>query len=412
MRDLIRQIVEGYTGLKLKEQSEGFVMFTGEEPDTHHPVWIKILPRLLTQDPTVAQRVTALSQAIRQLNHPNIVAVRQVGEQGGLPYLITRALEQAQPLAAKLNQPWAVDTAADIVMQVGQALEHAHAKGLVHGSLSPDNIVVENSGRVQVTDFGLAELQDLAGVHVREAVSPYLAPERQTGARGDSRSDVYSLAAILYSLVAQRNPQVVRGQILPPSRFNPDVPEAMDAVVIKALAPNPADRYPDIKSFLAAFGAVTLAPRLQEALPEPTGVTCRTCGTAGQTGRFCRKCGARLDAPPAHAPTKPRGSILDEPIQRTRVEVGRIEVGKGVEIHETVIARPVMAISSEMGDQFPELLEMPQIDAAELWSSLSAQVVIPMPEPLPMPAIDWAEVAPPMPQVPTFESSVGQGEDD
>lgn len=412
MRDLIRQIVEGYKGLKLKEQAEGFVMFTGEEPDTHHQVWIKILPRLLTQDPKVAQRVKALSRAIQQLNHPHILAVRQVGEKGGLPYLITRALEQAQPLATKLNQPWAVDTAADIVMQVGQALEHAHAKGLVHGSLSPDNIVIENSGRVQVTDFGLAELQDLAGVHIREAVSPYLAPERQTGARGDGRSDVYSLAAILYSMLAQRNPQTVRGQILPPSRFNPDVPEAMDAVVIKALAPNPADRYPDVKSFLAAFGAVTLAPRLTQAPAEPTGVTCRKCGTAGQTGRFCRKCGARLDAPPAHAPTKPKGSILDEPIQQTRVEVGRIEVGKGVDIHDTIIAEPVTTIASHLESEFPEPLEMPQIDAAALWSSLSAQVVIPMPEPLPMPDIDWAEVAPPMPEVPTFTSFADQGEDD
>ncbi len=412
MRDLIRQIVEGYKALKLEEQSEGFVMFTGQEPDTHHRVWIKILPRLLTQDPKVAQRVTALSQAIRQLNHPNILAVRKVGEQGGLPYVITRALEQAQPLAAKLNQPWAVDTAADLVMQVGQALEHAHAKGLVHGALSPDNIVVEDSGRVQVADFGLAELQDLAGVHVREAVSPYLAPERQAGAQGDGRSDLYSLAAILYSILAQRNPQVVRGQILPPSRFNSDVPEAMDAVVIKALAPNPADRYPDVKSFLAALGAVTLAPRIQKASPEPSGLTCSKCGTAGQSGRFCRKCGARLDPVPARAPTKPKGSILDEPIQQTHVDVGRIEVGKGVEIHDTIIAEPVTTIASHLESEFPEPLDMPRLDAAEMWSKLSAQVVIPMPEPLPMPDIDWAEMAPPMPEVPTFTSFAGQGEDD
>lgn len=412
MRDLVRQIVEGYKALKLEGESEGYVVFRGQEPDTRQQVWIKILPRLLVQNPEMAQRVAALSQAIRQLNHPNIVAVRKLGEQGGLPYLITRALEAAQPLAAKLNQPWAVDEAADLVMQVGRALEHAHAKGLLHGSLSPENIVVENSGRVQVTDFGLAELQELTGVRARGTVSPYLAPERQAGAKGDGRSDVYSLAAILYGMLAQRNPQIVRGEVLPPGRFNPEVPAAMDAVVVKALAPNATDRYPDVKSFLAAFGAVTLAPMIKQAPPEPPGTTCLKCGAKGQSGRFCRACGARLGSVPARAPVLSKKSILDEPIQQTRVDVGRIEVGKGVEVHDTTISAPITVVSSEMQSQFPEPLDMPRIDAAEMWSSLSTHLVIPMPDPLPMPDTDWAEAAPAMPQVPTFESMPVQGEGD
>jgi hypothetical protein len=412
MRELIRQIVDGYKSLNLEGQDEGYVVFSGQEPDTKQAVSIKILPRLLSKDPQIARRFQGLSRTIRQLNHPNIASIRKVGEEEGLPYLITRAVEKAQPLTAKLDQPWAVDSAADVVMQVGKALEHAYNKGIVHGSLTPENVVVEDSGRVFVTDLGLAELQDLLGVQLKEATSPYLAPERATGEARDARADVYSLAAILYNMLTKRNPQVVKGEVLPPSRFNPDVPAAMDAVVVKALAPNPADRYPDVKSFMAAFGSVTLAPALQQAWEVLPGDRCSRCGTRNQTGHYCRKCGARLERPEDEASSTLPESVLDEPIQITRVEVGRMEVGKGVELQETVIARPMMVATSEVSDQFPEPLGMPQIDAQRLRRMADDQPAITMPDPPPMPVIDWAEIAPQMPEVPTIEEVSASSEDD
>jgi len=224
LRKLIRQIVSGYKSLKLAGQDEGYVVFNAEEPDTHYPVSIKILPRLLGSDPQIAQRFQGLARTLRQLNHPSILSIQEVGEEEGLPYLVTRAIERAKPLTDKLGQPWAVDEAADLVMQIGEALEYAYKKGVVHGSLKPDDILIEDGGRVRVSDFGLAEFQDLAGVHLKEAASPYLAPERAAGESADSAADVYSLAAILYSMLTKRQPQVVAGEVLPPSRFNPDVP--------------------------------------------------------------------------------------------------------------------------------------------------------------------------------------------
>ena len=190
MRDLVRQIVEEYKAPRLEGQDEGYVLFHGQEPDTRLPVWIKILPRLIGQDPQIATRFRALAQAIRQLNHPNIAAIRQVGEKAGLPYIVTCAIEKAQPLAAKLDQPWAVDVAAGVVMQVGQALEHAYNKGIAHGSLSPQNIVIQDDGRVKVTDFGLSELLDLVGTRLSQAASPYLAPERTAGEKPSALADV------------------------------------------------------------------------------------------------------------------------------------------------------------------------------------------------------------------------------
>jgi hypothetical protein len=415
MRDLIRQILQGYKSLNLEKQDEGYVVFTGKEPDTRQEVSIKIMPHLLGSDPQIASRFNGLSRTIRQLNHPNIASVRKVGEESGLPYIITRALEKGHSLAARLDQPWAVDTAADVVMQVGQALEHAYNKGVVHGGLTPDNVVVQDDGRVLVTDFGLSELMDLVGGRAKEAASPYLAPERVSGQAADPQADVYSLAAILYSMLTKRQPQVVKGEVLPPSRFNPDVPPAMDDVVVRALAPDPQDRYPDVKTFLAAFGSTTVVPPKQEAQAVALGQTCPRCGAENQTGHFCRKCGLRLEPVPAKAaaPSRPapdqppapplaqvEQAVLDEPIQVTRVEVGRIRVGKGVEVQDTRIAEPMVIASEDLEVEFPELLEIPRLDIESLWPSLGDQMTIVMPEPPPMPDIDWAEIAPPMPEVP------------
>jgi hypothetical protein len=404
MRDLIRQILQGYKSLQLEKRDEGYVVFTGQEPDTQQTVSIKIMPHLLGSDPQIASRFNGLARTIRQLNHPNIASVRKVGEEAGLPYVITRALEKGHSLAAKLDQPWAVDTAADVVMQAGQALEHAYNKGVVHGGLTPDNVVVEDDGRVLVTDFGLSELMELVGGSAKQAASPYLAPERVSGQAADSRADVYSLAAILYSMLAKRQPQVVKGEVLPPSRFNPDVPPAMDEVVVRALAPDPKDRYPDVKTFLAAFGSTTLVPAKEKAQAVAASGTCPRCGTENQTGRFCRKCGLRMEPakPAAPPPPKLERSVLDEPIQVTKVEVGRIKVGKGVEVQDTVIAEPMAVISDDLEVEFPELLEIPRLDLESLWPSLGDEPMIAMPEPPPMPDIDWAEIAPPMPEVPTI----------
>ncbi len=411
MRDLIRQIVEGYKSVKLEGQDEGFILFYGQEPDTRLPVQVKIPPRLLGDDPQIAARFRGLAQAIRQLNHPNIASVQQVGEKAGLPYIVTRAIEKAQPLAARLDQPWAIDSAADVVMQVGHALEHAYNKGVLHGSLSPEKIVIQDDGRIRVTDFGMADLMDLVGAHVRKAVSPYLAPEQAAGEKPSAPADVYSLAAILYGLLAKREPQVVRGQVTPPSRFNPDVPETMDRVVVKALAPDPADRYPDVQSFLAALGAVTLAPAVKKAEPTTVGVRCHRCGARDQTGRFCRKCGTRLKQPAAAPPPPPAKSKLDEPIQVTKVEVGRVEMGTGIEVQQTTIAQPTSVVTGEQAGLFPEPLPMPQLDMGALWP-MEEQPMIAMPEPPSMPVVDWAEIAPPMPEVPTIEDIPVSGEND
>jgi hypothetical protein len=166
----------------------------------------------------------------------------------------------------------------------------------------------------------------------------------------------------------------------------------MDNVVVKALSANPADRYPDVKSFIAAFGAVTLAPRVQRRQLQRGDRRCPQCGAEHQTGRFCRKCGGRL-----------KEGSLDDPIQITTIDVGHVEVGKGVETRETFIARPMAVATGELLDQFPTAPEVPKADLSSMWPATDVQTLLAMPEPPPMPVIDWAEIAPPMPEVPSME---------
>ena len=414
MRDLIRQILKGYKSLKLEGQDEGYVLFSAQDPNTRHEVLIKIVPRLLGDDPKIAARFNDLARAIRQLNHPNIASIRKVGEESGLPYVVTQALEKGHPLAADLDQPWAVDTAADVVAQVGQALDHAYRKGVVHGHLTPENVVVQEDGRVQVTDLGMSELIELVGGEAKKAATPYVAPERAAGGTADSRADVYSLAAILYSMLAKRQPQVVKGEVLPPSRFNPDVSPALDKVVVKALAPDPAGRYPDVKTFLAALASTTLVAAGERPQAVASEGRCPHCGAEKQRGRFCRKCRRRLAQKAPAAPPTPslEESVLDEPIQVTKVEVTNFALGRGVELTDTAITQPMTVASQEMASEFPEPLEMPRMDLQALWPSQGDQPLIAMPDPPAMPVIDWAEIAPPMPEVPVISDTPADGESD
>jgi serine/threonine protein kinase len=409
MRTLVRGIVESYRSPTLEGQEEGFVVFRGED-DTGQPVSIRILARPLAEQPQVGERFRRLAQAIRGLNHPNIAPVQRVGDNAGLPYIVTRLIEKARPLAEELDQIWPVDLATDLVMQAGRALDHGYSKGIVHGDLTPDKITVQENGQVRVSGFGLSALLDLAGAGISQAASPYLAPERRAGTPADARADVYSLAAILYSLLTQRPPVVVQGAVQPPSRYNADVSPELDQVVVKGLAANPLDRYPDAKAFLAALGAVVLAPMVQKAVPGSQATTCPNCGAENQTGRFCRRCGKRLDGAKVTNARPPAQSKLDEPIQITQVEVSSFQPETTFETGSTTIAQPLAVASETVSELFPKPLEMPTLDNESLWPTVDSQAMISMPEPPPMPVIDWGEIAPAMPVVPTIEEAVGSPE--
>ena len=221
-------------------------------------VAVKFLPAALAAEPAFRQRFAREAQALGRLSHPHIVAVHDCGEADGRPYIVMEYVA-GEPLTAQVPLPPA--RAVAVAEQVCEALAYAHARGVVHRDIKPDNILVAADGRVKVADFGIARLAadgDATAITAPEqtAGTPhYQAPEALAGAPADPRMDLYALGVVLYQLVSGH---------LPLGDFAA-LPGPLDAVVRRALASDPARRFRDADEMRRALGGVV--PARSAALP-------------------------------------------------------------------------------------------------------------------------------------------------
>jgi eukaryotic-like serine/threonine-protein kinase len=228
-------------------------------------VAVKVLRADLARDPSFQARFRREAQAAASLNHPAIVAVYDSGEDlvgtnGSTPYIVMEYVE-GRTLRDVLKAEGRVmpRRAMEIVADVCAALDFSHRNGIVHRDVKPGNVMITPTGAVKVMDFGIARAVADAGATVTATAAvigtaQYLSPEQARGENVDARSDVYSTGCLLYELLTGHPPftgdspvavayQHVRETARPPSTANPDVPPALDAIVMKALAKNPANRY-------------------------------------------------------------------------------------------------------------------------------------------------------------------------
>src|SRR3954470_8684599 len=250
-------------------------------------VAIKVLRADLARDPTFQSRFRREAQSAASLNHPAIVAVYDTGEdmQDGVvsPYIVMeyvegRTLRQVIEAEGRLLP----QRALEITGQICTALDQAHRAGIVHRDVKPGNVMLTPSGEVKVMDFGIARAVTGTGATMTQTASiigtaHYLSPEQARGEHVDARSDVYSTGCLLYELVTGAPPfsgdtavsvayQHVREDPVPPSRVESDVSAAMDAIVLKSLAKNPANRYQTAADMRADLERA-LAGRPVEATP-------------------------------------------------------------------------------------------------------------------------------------------------
>jgi len=200
-------------------------------------VAVKFLSGPLAAEPEFKKRFEREAKALAMLNHPSIVAVYDCGEDDGRAYIVMEYVE-GRPLSELVPLP--ESRAREIATEVCEALTYAHSRGIVHRDVKPANILISNEGHVKIGDFGIARLlgQQTSGWTLTDprgvAGTPhYIAPEALSGALPDPRMDVYSLGVVLYEMVTGRPPV---------GDFDP-LPGGLDAIVRRALAPEPSRRY-------------------------------------------------------------------------------------------------------------------------------------------------------------------------
>ena len=217
----------------------------------------KLDPALLKgSDPDLAGRVLERARSARLLKHRNIVEMGDAGAAGGTVYLAMEMLDGASLRETLDEGPLPIARAIQIAHDIARALAYAHLEGVVHGRLKPSNIMLLRSGLVKITDFGIGQLGQAALLSgPRSGSLNYMSPEQVRGDALDHRSDLFSLGALLYEMLAHRppfdgdSPKVVTENILharprPPSELNRHVPGALETIVLSLLARQPAERMP------------------------------------------------------------------------------------------------------------------------------------------------------------------------
>lgn len=263
--DIVRVLGKGAMG----------VVYEGRDPNLERKVAIKTI-RVQGLSPAAATeyegRFRTEARSAARLHHPNIVSVFDSGQDGDTAYLVLEFingedLKSHLANGARFSVRSSIAMAHDLLM----ALDHAHRQNVVHRDVKPANLLIELSGKVKLTDFGVARIQEpdeahLTQVGITVGTPKYMSPEQAKGLRGDSRSDVFSAAVVLYELLTGALPfdgqnqfmvihQIVGHEPTQPSLLNPEVPSAMDQVMSRAMAKNPEERYATAGEFALALRA-------------------------------------------------------------------------------------------------------------------------------------------------------------
>ena len=276
------------------------------------PVALKILHEQFSQDADALERFGREARAVAQLAHPNIVTVIDRGEDAGRPYIVFEYVggENLKQLVAR-EGPLPVATVIELGLQVARALEAAHDRGVVHRDIKPQNVLLAEEGRAKVTDFGIARARDTEGMTLTGTImgtSDYIPPEQARGETAGERGR--RLLARRRALRAPDRAAAVRGATTPSRsrcatsttrcrdvrELRPDVPPRLAALVRRALAKEPRDRFPtmsDLVAELEACGRGDVAPPSDGAPtmivpPPPTRQRVAARAAAGGScGRSC-----------------------------------------------------------------------------------------------------------------------------
>ena len=271
------------------------VVYKARDHRLNRLVAIKILKPELANDADFRRRFHDESQAVAMLSHANIVSVYDVSNSDGMNYIVMELIDglTLKQYMQRRGTPLNWREAQHFITQIMRALSHAHGRGIIHRDIKPHNIMVLRDGSVKVTDFGIAQLASAAqNTMTQEAIGSvhYISPEQAKGSHVDCRTDIYSAGVVLYEMLTGRLPfegdtpvavaiQHIKSIPVPPCDLNPEVPRALEAITMKAMAPELNQRYgsaeemlDDLKEFRKNPDFQVAAAPKAEAADEPTMV--------------------------------------------------------------------------------------------------------------------------------------------
>lgn len=240
-------------------------------------VAVKILKSDLADNADFRRRFRDESRAVAQLSHANIVSVYDVSTSGETEYIVMELIDGItlkQYMERRGRMDWR--EALHFISQIMRGLSHAHSRGIIHRDIKPQNIMVLRDGSVKVADFGIACLADSAQTLTQEALGSvhYISPEQARGDRPDARSDIYSSGVVLYEMLTGRLPfegesavsvaiQHLSSIPLAPREINPDIPEQLELICMKAMAPDLEHRYQSADAMIADLEAFRKNPEVE-----------------------------------------------------------------------------------------------------------------------------------------------------
>ena len=250
------------------------VVYEVLQTDLKRKVALKILPANIALDAKQVRRFRREAESVARLRHDHIIQIFEVGEIERTHYFSMELVDGRAFGDPPARDRAAVREAARLAMHAAQALQHAHERGVIHRDIKPSNLLVDRTGRVVVTDFGLARLTDSATLTSTDAIvgtPKYMSPEQILPGQSvlDGRTDVYSLGAALYEVISGRPPleeptvqaflrAIIEQRPASPRRYNRDIPHDLATIVLRCLEKDPADRYAsaqamadDLERFLA-----------------------------------------------------------------------------------------------------------------------------------------------------------------
>ncbi|MBF7082337.1 Stk1 family PASTA domain-containing Ser/Thr kinase [Desulfallas sp. Bu1-1] len=234
------------------------IVYKGKDTYLNRLVTIKVLRPEFTSDEDFIRRFRREAQAVASLSHPNIVNIHDVGQEDGVHYLVMEYVPGDNlKVIIKKRGPLSPEEAVRFTVQVCEALEHAHQNNIVHRDVKPHNILVTEEGRAKLTDFGIALEATAATITRTDTIMGsvhYLSPEQVRGETATARSDIYAVGILLYEMLTGRHPysgdtpiavalKHVQETPRPVNEVNPEVPEELAAVVMRAIEKDPRHRY-------------------------------------------------------------------------------------------------------------------------------------------------------------------------